>query len=137
MIKSLYIISPGGVPVYFYDPISGTDKLADAILFSGLIAAIRNFLVEVDIGEPEQFTTKRSEVYLEATNCFAVVLIKEVGDGISPKTVKELISELTSEISKLLPNDQACNVIEEDEAEIIRGMADIILKKWEFSEKLG
>jgi hypothetical protein len=136
MIKSLYIISPGGVPVYFYDPVSGTDKLADAILFSGLIAAIRNFLVEVDIGEPEQFTTKSSEVYLEATNCFAVVLIKEVGDEIPPRIVKELISELTSEISKLLPDDQACNVLEEDEAELIKGMADIILKKWVLAYKL-
>ncbi|MFW9852754.1 MAG: hypothetical protein ACFFDS_07425 [Candidatus Thorarchaeota archaeon] len=136
MIKSLYIISPGGVPVYYYDPASGTDKLADAILFSGLISAIRNFLVEVDIGEPEQFTTKSNEVYLEATNCFAVVLIKEIGDGIPSRIVKELISELTSEISKLLPDDQACNVIEEDEAEIINGMANIIIKKWQLSQKL-
>ncbi len=129
MINALYIISPGGVPVYFYNPITREDQLADAILFSGLIAAIRNFLVETNIGEPEQFTTKSNAVYLEATNCFAVVLIKDIDDSIPSSEVKDLLSALTTEIGKFLPDDQACNVLEEEEAEMIRDIADKIMKE--------
>ena len=129
MINALYIISPGGVPVYFYNPITREDELADAILFSGLIAAIRNFLVETEIGEPEQFTTKSNAVFLEATNCFAVVLIKDIDDSIPSKEVKGLLSTLTTEISSILPDDQACNILEEEEAEIIRNIADKIMKE--------
>ena len=129
MINALYIISPGGVPVYFYNPITREDELADAILFSGLISAIRNFLVETKIGEPEKFTTKSNAVYLEATQCFAVVLIKDIDDSIPSKEVKELLTALTSEISSFLPDDQSCNVVEEEEAEVIRNIADKIMKE--------
>ena len=69
MIRSLYIMSPGGVPVYFYDRIQQEDKIAEAILFTGLITAIKNFMIETDVGEPEVFSTKTREVYLVYAGC--------------------------------------------------------------------
>ena len=79
MIKSLYIVTPGGTPIYFYDPIKGKDQLADAILFTGLITAIQNFMVEIRIGEAQKFSTSKNEVHIKTTSCFGVVLIKEIG----------------------------------------------------------
>ncbi|MHA1954195.1 MAG: hypothetical protein ACW96U_09655 [Candidatus Heimdallarchaeaceae archaeon] len=131
MIRSLYIMSPGGVPVYYYDRIQQEDKVAEAILFTGLITAIKNFMVEVDVGEPEIFSTKTREVYLEATDCFSVALIKDVDDNISSTIVKELLSNLTTELYFVLGDDQACNVIDLEQAEMVKDIADMIIPDWE------
>ncbi|MCG3221165.1 MAG: hypothetical protein H7641_07260 [Candidatus Heimdallarchaeota archaeon] len=131
MIRSLYIMSPGGVPVYYYDRIQKEDKVAEAILFTGLITAIKNFMVETDVGEPEVFSTKTREVYLEATDCFSVALIKDVNDNISSEIVKELLSNLTSELYFVLGDDQACNVIDLEQAEMVKDIADLVIPDWE------
>ena len=131
MIRALYIMSPGGVPVYYYDRIQQVDKIADAILFTGLITAIKNFMVEADVGEPEVFSTKTREVYLEATDCFSVALIKDVDDSISQTTVKELLSKLTSDLYFVLGDDEACNVIDIEQAEMVKDIADIVISEWE------
>ena len=124
-------MSPGGVPVYYYDRIQQEDKIADAILFTGLITAIKNFMVEADVGEPEVFSTKTREVYLEATDCFSVALIKDVDDSISQTTVKELLSKLTSDLYFILGDDEACNVIDIEQAEMVKDIADIVISEWE------
>jgi hypothetical protein len=124
-------MSPGGVPVYYYDRIQQEDKVAEAILFTGLITAIKNFMVEVDVGEPEIFSTKTREVYLEATDCFSVALIKDVDDNISSTIVKELLSNLTTELYFVLGDDQACNVIDLEQAEMVKDIADMIIPDWE------
>ena len=124
-------MSPGGVPVYFYDRIQQEDKIAEAILFTGLITAIKNFMIETDVGEPEVFSTKTREVYLEATDCFSVALIKDVDDNISSITVKELLSNLTSELYFVLGDDQACNVIDLEQAEMVKDIADLVIPDWE------
>ena len=124
-------MSPGGVPVYYYDRIKQEDKVADAILFTGLITAIKNFMVETDVGEPEVFSTKKREVYLEATDCFSVALIKDIEDEISSELVKELLSNLTSEIYFVLGDDEACNVIDLDQAEMVKDIADMVIPEWE------
>ncbi len=131
MIRSLYIMSPGGVPVYYYDRIMKEDKIADAILFTGLITAIKNFMVETDVGEPEVFSTKTREVFLETTDCFTVALIKDTDDNISSKTVKELLSKLTSDLYFVLGGKEACNVIDVEQAEMVKDIADIIIPQWE------
>ncbi len=124
-------MSPGGVPVYYYDRIQQEDKVAEAILFTGLITAIKNFMVETDVGEPEVFSTKTREVYLEATDCFSVALIKDVDDDISSKITKELLSNLTTELYFVLGDDQACNVIDLEQAEMVKDIADMIIPNWE------
>jgi hypothetical protein len=124
-------MSPGGVPVYYYDRIQQEDKVAEAILFTGLITAIKNFMIETDVGEPEVFSTKTREVYLEATDCFSVALIKDVDDNISPKTVKDLLSNLTTELYFVLGDDEACNVIDLEQAEMVKDIADLIIPEWE------
>ena len=129
-------MSPGGVPVYYYDRIQQEDKIADAILFTGLITAIKNFMVEADVGEPEVFSTKTREVYLEATDCFSVALIKDVDDSISSTTVKELLSKLTSDLYFVLGDDEACNVIDIEQAEMVKDIADIVIPEWEKKTEL-
>lgn len=131
MIRSLYIMSPGGVPVYYYDRIKQEDKIADAILFTGLITAIKNFMIETDVGEPEIFSTKKREMHLEITDCFSVALIKDLDDGVSSKIIKELLSNLTEEIYFILGGDQVCNVIDVEQAEMVRDIADLIIPEWE------
>ena len=65
MITALYIMSPGGLPVYYYDRVNKEDRLSDAILFTGLITAIKNFMTETQVGEPEQVSTATRELYLK------------------------------------------------------------------------
>ena len=81
MITALYIMSPGGIPVYYYDRITKEDKLSDAILFTGLLTAIKNFMSETEVGEPERVSTSTREIYLKNTSCFSVVLIKDLTDS--------------------------------------------------------
>ncbi|MHA1197851.1 MAG: hypothetical protein ACTSQF_00640 [Candidatus Heimdallarchaeaceae archaeon] len=131
MITALYIMSPGGIPVYYYDRISKEDKLTDAILFTGLITAIRNFMTETQVGEPEQFSTSTREIYLKTTSCFSVVLIKESKDTIPADVIKNLISDLTSKIFEIIGDDEACNVLDEIQASMIRDISDIIIDEWE------
>jgi hypothetical protein len=136
MIRALYIMSPGGVPVYYYDRIQQEDKMADAILFTGLITAIKNVMVEVDVGEPELFSTKTREVYLEATDCFTVALIKDVDDTISSEVVKKLLSKLTTDLYSVLGDDEACNVIDVEQAEMVKDIADLVIPEWENKTEL-
>lgn len=124
-------MSPGGVPVYYYDRILQEDKVADAILFTALITAIKNFMIETDVGEPEVFSTKTREVYLESTDCFSVALIKDVDDTIHTTIVKGLLSDLTSELYFVLGDDQACNVIDLEQAEMVKDIADLVINEWE------
>ena len=131
MITALYIMSPGGLPVYFYDRVKEEDKLTDAILFTGLITAIKNFMTETHVGEPEQLSTSTREIYLKNTSCFSVVLIKETKDDILSSAIKQLLTDLTDKIYEIIGDEEACNVIDEIQATMVRDIADIIISQWE------
>ncbi len=124
-------MSPGGLPVYYYDRIKKEDKLTDAILFTGLITAIKNFMTETDVGDPEQFSTSTREIFLKTTSCFSVVLIKESKDNILSDVIKQLLIDLTDKIFEIIGDDEACNVLDEIQATMIRDIADIIIDQWE------
>ncbi len=135
MIKSFYILSVGGVPIYHYDPVEKKDSVADAILFSGLITAIQNLMVEVKVGQPRTVTTESNEVYLETANCFGIVLIKQLEDEISPSDVKLMLSKLMERIKRIIPDEEACTYIEDEEREEIKKIVDEEITNWKETYK--
>ena len=130
MIRAFYILTPGGIPVFYYDPVEKKDALADAILFTGLITAIQNFLIEVEIGAPKQFTTNTREVYIETTNCFGLVLVKDQNDDISADDVQQLLTLLVNRLDLVMPDKQSCDLVDDTERRQIREIVDKILLKW-------
>ncbi|MCG3225044.1 MAG: hypothetical protein H7647_11295 [Candidatus Heimdallarchaeota archaeon] len=130
MIRAFYILTPGGIPVFYYDPVEKKDALADAILFTGLITAIQNFLVEVEIGAPKQFTTNTREVYIKTTDCFGLVLVKDQKDDISTDDVQQLLKLLVNKLDGLIPDKQSCDVVDDTERRQIREIVDKILVYW-------
>ncbi len=130
MIRAFYILTPGGIPVFYYDPVEKKDALADAILFTGLITAIQNFLIEVKIGSPKQFTTNTREVYIETTDCFGLVLVKDQKDEISTDDVQQLLKLLVTKLDGLIPDKQSCDVVDDTERRQIREIVDKILVDW-------
>ena len=136
MITALYIMSPSGIPVYYYDRKKQEDKLTDAILFTGLITAIQNFMEATNVGEPEQFTTSTREIYLESTSCFSVVIIKELNDAIVDIQVKKLLSDLTRQIYDVIGDEEACNALDEVQGSIIKDLSDLIISEWKNKVKV-
>lgn len=142
MIKSLYIVTPGGTPLYYFDAVEGKEQLADAILFTGLITAIQNFMVEIKIGNPQKFSTTTSEVYIETTKCFGVVLIKEVEDKISSSIVKTFLSELVNQLKEIIPEEDACSYVDDELGKEIRVKIESLfprlekIKEEEITEKM-
>ncbi len=130
MIRAFYILTPGGIPVFYYDPVEKKDALADAILFTGLITAIQNFLIEVEIGAPKQFTTNTREVYIETTSCFGLVLVKDQNDDISANDVQHLLSSLVNRLDLVMPDKQSCDLVDDTERRQIREIVDKILVDW-------
>lgn len=135
MIRAFYILTPGGVPVFYYDPVEKKDAISEAILFTGLITAIQNFLIEVEIGAPKQFSTKTREVYIETTSCFGLVLVKDQNDEITPAEVEDLLQMLIKDLDIIIPDEQSCDIIDDEERLKIRKIVDNILSKWEKSTK--
>ncbi|MHA1347684.1 MAG: hypothetical protein ACTSVO_09690 [Candidatus Heimdallarchaeaceae archaeon] len=130
MIRAFYILTPGGIPVFYYNPVEKKDALSDAILFTGLITAIQNFLIEVEIGAPKQFTTNTREVYIETTDCFGLVLVKDQMDEISADDVQQLLALLVKKLDSIIPDKQTCDVVDETERRQIREIVDKILLEW-------
>ena len=130
MIRAFYILTPGGVPIFYYDPVEKKDAISDAILFTGLITAIQNFLIEVEIGAPKQFTTNTREVYIEATTCFGLVLVKDQNDGTTAEEIQQLLGYLIQKLNFIIPDEQYCEYIDDTERRQIREVVDKILFDW-------
>ncbi|MBY9001056.1 MAG: hypothetical protein KGD64_09090 [Candidatus Heimdallarchaeota archaeon] len=131
MIRAFYILTPGGVPIFYYDPVEKKDALDEAILFTGLITAIQNFLIEVEIGAPKQFTTNTREVYIETTNCFGLVLVKDQSDEITSDDVEKLLKTLVKKLDILIPDEPSCDFVDDAERLQIRRIVEKILPEWE------
>ena len=131
MIRALYILTTGGVPVFYYDPVEKKDAISEAILFTGLITAIQNFLIEVEIGAPKQFTTNTREVYIETTSCFGLVLVKDQSDEITSEDVETLLKMLVKKLDIVIPNEKSCDYIDDKERDNIRKIVEKILPEWE------
>jgi len=98
MIKAIYLISSGGIPLYSKN-LSEDKDITEVTLFSGGISALQQFLVETDVGVAKSFTTKTSELFIEATPDYAVVLIKGLDDVYSTKEVMDLMGCIVQKLA--------------------------------------
>ena len=99
-------MSRSGLPIFAYEFIN--EEKRDPLLFSGLLKAIKTFLVEVNVGELKSFTTKTTEVYVEVLSqlnedddYYALALLKDIEDGISEDEIKILVTNLSKYLDKI------------------------------------
>jgi len=103
MIKSIYIVSLTGVPLYIYDIAYEQDVNKDnteqVTLFSGVLSAIQSLLSDFNVGEAKYFATESNEIFMEIIGNFVLVLIKELNDEYDASIVKKIMSELTTALT--------------------------------------
>ncbi|MHA1217647.1 MAG: hypothetical protein ACTSSN_12935 [Candidatus Heimdallarchaeaceae archaeon] len=135
MIQAVYIISRTGVPLYFKERIPEEDDVTKITLFSGVISAIRAVLIELDAGEANYFTTQTHEVYIEATNNFALALVKDIKDKFESETVEEMIAEAITQITFNFEELPEAGILNAEEEEKMTNIIDNLMIKWDESVK--
>ena len=135
MIQAVYIISRTGVPIYFKDRTPDEDDVTKVTLFSGVISAIRTVLQEVDAGEANYVTTQTHEVYVEATNDFAVALVKDIEDKFEREVINDMIAELITQITFNFTELPEVGILNIEEEERMAKLIDNQMTKWEESVK--
>ncbi|MHA1910227.1 MAG: hypothetical protein ACTSYA_00910 [Candidatus Kariarchaeaceae archaeon] len=118
MIKAIYLISIGGIPLYTKN-LSESKDITEVTLFTGGISALQQFLVETDVGEAKSFKTKKSELFIETTPDYAVVLIKGLDDIYSTEEVMDLMACIVQKLSFTLTGmDDFGQITHQQEMEI-------------------
>lgn len=135
MIQAVYIISRTGVPLYFKERIPEEDDVTKITLFSGVISAIRAALIEINAGEANYFTTQTHEVYIEATNNFALALVKDIKDKFESETVEEMIAEAITQITFNFEELPEAGILNAEEEEKMTTIIDELMIKWDESAK--
>ncbi len=101
MIEALYIISQDGIPIYSYSEMNSTGMDID-VLFSGLITAIKKFLIEINVGEVQQFATESHQVQIYSKQNYAVVFIFNTEGNITKEKGERLYSIIHEELGDSL-----------------------------------
>ncbi len=135
MIQAVYIISRTGIPLYFKERIPEEDDVTKITLFSGVISAIRSALIELDAGEANYFTTQTHEVYIEATNDFAIALVKDVEDKFKSEAINEMIAEVITQITSNFEELPEAGILNAEEEEKMTTIIDDFMIKWDESAK--
>ena len=100
MINTIYIISPTGIPIYFKELLPSRDSSIErATLFSGVISAIQSVLLEIDAGQADYFTTKTNEIYMEISESFGVVVIKDFTKSFDREIIRKILAEISTRIA--------------------------------------
>lgn len=131
MIQAVYIISRTGVPIYFLEQQESTDDVTKVTLFSGVISAIRTALIQIDAGEANYLTTQTHEIFLEATDNFAVAFVKDMNDEYDNKTMNHMISELITLIAFQFVELPEVGILSQEEEQEIEKIIKKLLDKWE------
>ncbi len=131
MIQAVYIISRTGVPIYFLEQQESTDDVTKVTLFSGVISAIRTALIQIDAGEANYLTTLTHEIFLEATDNFAVAFVKDMNDEYDNKTMNHMISELITLIAFQFVELPEVGILSPEEEQEIEKIIKKLLDKWE------
>jgi len=131
MIQAVYIISRTGVPIYFLEQQESTDDVTKVTLFSGVISAIRTALIQIDAGEANYLTTLTHEIFLEATDNFAVAFVKDMNDEYDNKTMNHMISELITLIAFQFVELPEVGILFPEEEQEIEKIIKKLLDKWE------
>ena len=135
MIQAVYIISRTGIPLYFKERIPEEDDVTKITLFSGVISAIRAALIEIDAGEANYFTTQTHEVYIEATDGFAVALVKDLKDKFESEAVGAMIAEVITRITFNFEELPEAGILNAEEEEKMTNIVDDLMIKWDESVK--
>ena len=131
MIQAVYIISRTGVPIYFLEKQESSDDITKVTLFSGVISAIRTALIEIDAGEANYLTTQTHEIFLEATDNFAVAFVKDMDDEYDNRTMNHMISELITLIAFQFVELPEVGILSPEEEQKIESIINELLSKWE------
>ena len=106
MIDAIYLISRSGVPIYYFDVKKGTSEdVEKANLFSGIVSAIQAALSKIDVGSLNFFTTKKSEIFLEATENYVMAVVCSKEALIDPVMIKDLMANLITAIEFHISNE--------------------------------
>ncbi len=131
MIQAVYIISRAGVPIYFKERTPEEDDVTKVTLFSGVISAIRTVLQEIDAGEANYLTTQTHEVYVEATNEFAVALVKDIKDKFEREVINDMIAELITQITFNFTELPEVGILNAEEEEKMAKLIDEQMTIWD------
>ncbi len=126
MIRSIYVISRNGIPLYVYNLDTEEDHVTESTLFSGVISAIQTVLAEIAAGQPKSFTTSTNEVFLEAADDFALAIVTDArGEKFEEEIIKSLMSEIITQIGFTFSSIPDHNLLTEEEN---KQLEDIVMK---------
>ncbi|MHA1401235.1 MAG: hypothetical protein ACTSQE_12870 [Candidatus Heimdallarchaeaceae archaeon] len=134
MIDAIYLISRTGVPIYFKEHLSSKEDNIDQVtLFSGVISAIQSVLSETKVGTAKYFATSTNEVFMEISEKFGVILIKNLDESYSREIIEKILSEITTEIVFNFPNIDEHFIINKEQEQKINTIIKKIIEKYEVS----
>lgn len=106
MIDAIYLISRSGVPIYYFDVKKGSSEdVEKANLFSGIVSAIQAALSKINAGSLDFFTTKKSEIFLEATENYVMAVVCSKDALIDHVMINKLMANLITAIEFQMPNE--------------------------------
>ncbi len=132
MFKALYVITKAGMPLFIYEPehVSKTSEEART-LFSGMLTALMQFLIEVQVGEVKDFVTESNRVSISTTEEYAVVLVSDIAIKISDEDVTLLLDRARAELSLILHNKSPMSVVSNELDDIFNETFKRIVENWE------
>ena len=135
MIKSVYIVSLTGVPLYIYDINSGQnieeDNTEQVTLFSGVLSAIQSLLSDFNVGEAKYFATESNEIFMEISNNFGLVLIKDLNDGYDAAIIRKILSEMITALTFAFQDLNESTIQSLAQKQKIQAIIETTLKKYE------
>ena len=136
MIQAVYIISRNGVPIHFKEFMhEEEDNVTKATLFTGIISAIQTVLREIDAGEANYFTTATHEIFLEVTSDFAVAIVKKIYESSDKERMKNLISEMITEITFQFEEIPEIGFLTIEDQEKMERIVDSKIAKWDIKSE--
>ena len=132
MFKALYVITKAGIPLFIYEPehVNKTSEEAKA-LFSGMLTALMQFLVEVQVGEIKDFKSESNRVSISTTAEYAIVVVSDLSTKLSEEDLSLLLERSRAEISLMFHNKSPLSVISIELDELFPSTFKRIVSNWE------
>lgn len=132
MFKALYVITKAGIPLFIYEPehVRKTSEEAKT-LFSGMLTALMKFLIEVEVGEVQDFVTESNRVSISSTTEYAIVLVSDIKTKLKDEDINTLLERAGSEITFILHNKTPLSVITAEMDELFNMTFKRITENWQ------
>jgi hypothetical protein len=132
MINTIYIISPTGMPIYFKELILSRDSSIERVtLFSGVISAIQSVLLEIDAGQADYFTTKTNEIYMEISESFGVVAIKDFTKDYDREIIRKILTEISTKITFEVQDISSEMILSQEHEQIVDNIIVEVVAKYD------